>query len=57
MAKANDEGIPLEEYIKETPEPHVRTMLARGELRYSWTDADNNARASDDGGPQPSPGW
>jgi hypothetical protein len=59
MGKATDEGIPLEDYIKlhEQPEPLVRTKLDRGELRYTWVDADGNARASDDGGPQPSQGW
>ena len=59
MAKAGDKGIPLEDYIKfhEQPEPLVRTKLDRGELRYTWTDTDGNARASDDGGPQPPKGW
>ena len=57
MAKADDEGIPLEEYIKVKPEPLVRTKLDRGELRYTWVDADGNARASDDSGPQPPKGW
>ena len=57
MAEADDKGIPLEDYIKVKPEPLVRTKLDRGELRYTWVDADGNARASDDGGPQPPKGW
>lgn len=59
MAEAGDKGIPLEDYIKlhEQPEPLVRTKLDRGELRYTWVDADGNARASDDGGSQPPKGW
>jgi hypothetical protein len=57
MAKADEEGIPFEDYIKVKPEPLVRTKLDRGELRYTWVDADGNARASDDGGPQPPKGW
>jgi hypothetical protein len=57
MAKADDEGIPLEDYIKVTPEPHVRTMLDCGQLRYTWDDANGNARASDDSGLQPPKGW
>jgi hypothetical protein len=57
MAEAGDKGIPLEDYIKfREPEPLVRTMLDRGELRYTWVDADGNARASDDGGSQPPKG-
>ena len=57
MAEAGDKGIPLEDYIKVKPEPLVRTKLDRGELRYTWVDADGNARASDDGGSQPPNGW
>ena len=59
MAEAGDKGIPLENYIKlhEQPEPLVRAKLDRGELRYTWVDADGNARASDDGGSQPPKGW
>jgi len=57
MAKTDDEGIPLEDYIKVTPEPHVRTMLDCGQLRYTWVDANGNARASDDSGRQPPKGW
>ena len=58
MAKADDKGIPLEDYIKlHEPEPLVRTKLDRGELRYTWVDADGNARASDDSGPQPPKDW
>ena len=58
MAEAGDKGIPLEDYIKlHEPEPLVRTKLDRGELRYTWVDADGNARASDDSGPQPPKGW
>ena len=58
MAKAAAKGIPLEDYIKwHAPEPLVRTMLDRGELRYEWVDADGRHRASDDGGPQPPKGW
>jgi hypothetical protein len=36
---------------------YVRGQLDRGELRYTWTDIDGNARASDDGGPVPPKGW
>ena len=57
MAKADEEGIPFEDYIKVTPEPLVRTKLDRGELRYTWVNADGNARASDDGGSQPPKDW
>ena len=58
MAEAGDKGIPLEDYIKlHEPEPLVRAKLDRGELRYTWVDADGNARASDDSGPQPPKGW
>ena len=59
MAEAGDKGIPLEDYIKlhEQPEPLVRAKLDRGELRYTWIDINGNARASDDGGPQPPKGW
>jgi hypothetical protein len=58
MAKAAAKGILLGDYIKfHAPEPLVRTMLDRGELRYEWVDADGRHRASDDGGPQPPPGW
>ena len=58
MARADDEGIPFEDYIKlHEPEPLVRTKLDRGELRYTWVDANGNARASDDGGSQPPKGW
>jgi hypothetical protein len=59
MAEAGDKGIPLEDYIKvhEQPEPLVRAKLDRGELRYTWTDIDGNARASDDGGLLPPRGW
>ena len=59
MAEAGDKGIPLEDYIKvhEQPEPLVRAKLDRGELRYTWIDVNGNARASDDGGPQPPKGW
>ena len=35
----------------------MRTKLDRGELRYTWVDANGNARASDDSGPQPPKGW
>ena len=55
--KAATEGIPLWDYIKLVPESFVRVQLDRGELRYTWIDAGNNARASDDGGPQPPQGW
>jgi hypothetical protein len=55
--KAGDGGIPLVDYIKYTPEPFARAQLDRGELRYTWTDIKNNARASDDGGPVPPKGW
>jgi hypothetical protein len=57
MAEAADKGIPLEDYIKVQPEPLVRVKLDRGELRYTWDDADGRHRASDDGGPQPPKGW
>jgi hypothetical protein len=58
MAEAGDKGIPLADYIKfHAPEPLVRTMLDRGELRYEWVDPDGRHRASDDGGPQPPKGW
>jgi len=58
MAKAGDKGIPLWDYIKfHAPEPFVRGQLDRGELPYTWTDINNNARASDDGGEQPPKGW
>ena len=57
MAKADDEGIPFEDYIKVKPESFVRTMLDCGQLRYTWVDANDNARASDDGGSQPPKGW
>ena len=57
MAEAGDKGIPLEDYIKVQPEPLVRAKLDRDELRYTWTEADGNVRASDDGGPQPPKGW
>ena len=59
MARAGDKGIPLEDYIKlhEQPEPLARAKLDRGELRYTWIDINGNARASDDGGPQPPKGW
>jgi hypothetical protein len=57
-AKAATEGIPLWDYIKfHAPERLVRVQLDRGELRYTWIDAGNNTRASDDGGPQPPQGW
>ena len=57
MAEAGDKGIPLEDYIKVQPEPLVRAKLDRDELRYTWTDADGNVRASDDGGPRPPKDW
>jgi hypothetical protein len=59
MAKAAAKGIPLEDYIKvhEQPEPLVRAQLDREELPYTWIDINGNARASDDGGPQPPKGW
>ena len=57
MAEAGDKGIPLEDYIKVQPEPLVRAKLDRDELRYTWTEADGNVRASDDGGPRPPKGW
>jgi hypothetical protein len=58
MAEAGDKGILLGDYIKfHAPEPYVRGQLDRGELPYTWTDIDNNARASDDGGPVPPKGW
>ena len=50
-------GIPLWDYINQHPWPFVRNQLDRGELRYTWTDSDNNARASDDGGRVPPRGW
>ena len=58
MAEAGDKGIPLEDYIKfHEPEPLVRTKLDRDELRYTWTEADGNVRASDDGGSRPPKDW
>ena len=57
MGKADGEGIPLEEYIKDWPESLVRGKLDRGELPYTWTDVNGHRRASDDGGPQPPKGW
>jgi hypothetical protein len=39
------------------PEPLVRAKLDRDELRYTWTDADGNVRASDDGGLRPPKDW
>ena len=60
MPEADDEGIPLEQYIqyiKVKPESHVRTLLDRGELRYTWHDANHEPRASDDSGRQPPQGW
>jgi hypothetical protein len=58
MAKAAAKGIPLGDYIKfHAPEPLVRAKLDRGELRCTWIDINGNARASDDGGPQPPKGW
>ena len=56
--KAGDRGIPLGDYIKfHAPAPFVRNQLDRGELRYTWIDSNNNARASDDGGPVPEKDW
>jgi hypothetical protein len=52
------EGIPLWDYIKfHVPETFVRAQLDRGELRYTWTDTRNTARASDDGEELPPRGW
>jgi hypothetical protein len=52
-------GIWLGDYIKdyELPEQYVRGLLDRRALRCTWKDADNNARASDDGGELPPKGW
>jgi hypothetical protein len=58
MAKAGAKGILLGDYIKRyAPEPLVRNQLDRGELRYTWTDINGNARASDDEGPVPPKDW
>ena len=58
MVGADDEGIPLGDYIKfHAPEPLVRNQLDRGELRYTWNDSAGNKRASDDGDPLPPKGW
>ena len=35
----------------------MRAKLDRGELRYTWIDVNDNARASDDGGALPPKGW
>ena len=52
--QAGDWRILLGRYIKlHARESFVRVQLDRGELPYTWTDSDNNARASDDGGPVP----
>ena len=56
MAEAGDKGIPLEDYIKVARAVRAH-RLDRGELRYTWVDADDNARASDDSGLQPPKGW
>jgi len=56
--QAGDWRILLGRYIKlHARESFVRVQLDRGELPYTWTDSDNNARASDDGGPVPPKGW
>jgi hypothetical protein len=55
--KAGDRGILLGDYLKYAVEPFVRGQLDRGELRYTWTDSKNNARASDDGEELPPKGW
>lgn len=57
MAKADEKGIPFEDYIKAEPEPFVRKMLDSGQLRYTWVDANGNSRASDDSGLQPPKDW
>ena len=58
MAKAGDKGILLADYIKfHAPEEFVRVQLDRRELRYTWTDKNDNKRASDDGRPVPPRGW
>ena len=58
MAKAGDKGILLWDYIKfHASETFVRVQLDRSELRYTWSDEGNNARASDDGGELPPKGW
>ena len=53
------DGILLGRYIQEADEPAhlIRKKLNSGELRHSWIDADGDRRFSDDGGPQPPPGW
>ena len=58
MAKAGDKGIPLEDYIKvRSPSRSCAPSSTAEQLRYTWVDTNDNARASDDGGSQPPKGW